>query len=198
MPGREARAPDTAVRLSGRGVTGRVGARSPQAVWLADYSVMLPAMILGGRSLVFLFWPSCPVLVEMGFSLVGALWWNSLLSLLSVGQHSVMIRRPVPGRLAPVIPARHDGAFHADTSGPASTLVALLHSTPWIVDGRRVTQKLGPSPRPTGAGFSPLGGASERYCAWANPAFFARRALRKATEVLCLHRNILGTRAGIQ
>jgi hypothetical protein len=88
---------------------------------------MLLAIMLGGGSMVFFFWPGRPMVVQMGFSPVGALWWNGLLSLLFFSQHSVMIRRSVRGRLATVIPARYDGAFYAITSGLVLTLVALLY-----------------------------------------------------------------------
>jgi protein-S-isoprenylcysteine O-methyltransferase Ste14 len=88
---------------------------------------MLLAIVLGGGSLIFFFWPGRPMLVQMRFSPAGALWWNALLSLLFFTQHSVMIRRSVRGRLAAVVPARYDGAFYAITSGLVLTLVALLY-----------------------------------------------------------------------
>jgi hypothetical protein len=87
---------------------------------------MLLAIVLGGGSLVFFFWPGRPMLLHMRFSPAGALWWDALLSLLFFTQHSVMIRRSVRRRLATVNPARYDGAFYAIASGLVLSLVALL------------------------------------------------------------------------
>jgi len=99
----------------------------PHPTRLADYAVMLLAIVLGGWSLVLFFWPGRPMLMELRLSRAGALWWNALLSLLFFAQHSVMIRRSVRGRLAAVVPARYDGAFYAITSGLVLTFVALLY-----------------------------------------------------------------------
>ncbi len=110
-----ARLPSAAVRL--------------QAVTrIADYSMMVLAIILGGGSLaLFAAWAGRPTLALMHFSPTAALWWNALLSLVFFAQHSVMVRRPVRVRLAALIPARYDGAFYAMTSGITLTLVAVFY-----------------------------------------------------------------------
>jgi len=108
-------------------ITAGGSAPLPQVTRIADYSVMLLAIVLGGGSLVFFFWAGRPMLVQMHLSPAGVLWWNALLSLLFFAQHSVMIRRSIRGRLATVIPARYDGAFYAITSGLVLTLAALLY-----------------------------------------------------------------------
>ncbi len=102
-------------------------ARLPAATRIADYSVMVLAVLLGGGSLVLFAWAGGPMLVAMHFSPTAALWWNAVLSLVFFAQHSVMVRRPVRARLAALIPARYDGAFYAITSGIALTLVAVLY-----------------------------------------------------------------------
>ncbi len=94
---------------------------------IADYLVMLLAVVLGGGSIVFFFWAGRPTIVPLGFSAVGSLWFNALLSLLFFIQHSLMVRRPVRARLARVIPVRYDGAFYAITSGCVLILVAILY-----------------------------------------------------------------------
>lgn len=102
-------------------------ARLPQVTRIADYSVMLLAIVLGGGSLVFFFWAGRPILVQMHLSPAGALWCNAFLSLLFFTQHGVMVRRSVRLRLTRVIPERYDGAFYAITSGLVLMLVALLY-----------------------------------------------------------------------
>lgn len=102
-------------------------ARLPVARRMADYAVMLLAVVFGGGSLVLFAWPDRPVLAPVGLSAAGALWWNAVVSFIFFAQHSIMVRRSVRARLSAVIPARYDGAFYAITSGIALTLVAVLY-----------------------------------------------------------------------
>lgn len=102
-------------------------ARLPVATRIADYSVMVLAVVLGGGSLAFFAWTGRPTLVPMHLSPAAALGWNALLSLVFFAQHSVMVRRSIRARLAAVIPARYDGAFYALTSGLVLTLVTVLY-----------------------------------------------------------------------
>ncbi len=98
----------------------------PVATRIADYTMMILAVVLSGGSIVLFAWDGRPMLVRMGLSPGVALWWNALASMLFFAQHSIMVRRPVRDRLAAVIPARYDGAFYAITSGIALALAALL------------------------------------------------------------------------
>ncbi len=99
----------------------------PATTRIADYAVMVLALVLGGGSLAFFAWAGRPTLVQMHWSPSAALWWNAFLSSLFFAQHSVMVRRSVRARLAAVIPARYDGAFYAITSGLVLTLVVVLY-----------------------------------------------------------------------
>jgi protein-S-isoprenylcysteine O-methyltransferase Ste14 len=100
--------------------------RLPLATRIADYSVVILAVLLGCGSIVLFAWPGRPALFPLALSPAGAIWWNTLVSFVFFVQHSVMVRRSVRRRLALVIPQRYDGAFYAITSGIALAIVAVL------------------------------------------------------------------------
>jgi protein-S-isoprenylcysteine O-methyltransferase Ste14 len=101
--------------------------RLPRATRVADYIVMMLAIVLGGGSIILFGWAGRPSLVHMQLSPIDALMWNAFLSLIFFIQHSVMVRRSIRTRMAVVIPLRYDGAFYAITSGFVLALVTLLY-----------------------------------------------------------------------
>jgi len=94
---------------------------------MADASMMVLAIVLGGGSLALFAWPGWPTLVPLHLSSRTALAWNALLSLIFFLQHSIMVRRPVRARLSAVIPERYDGAFYAITSGLALAFFVVMY-----------------------------------------------------------------------
>ena len=100
--------------------------RLPLATRIADYSVITLAIILGVGSIVLFAWPERPAFLPLGLSPVATAWWNTLVSFVFFGQHSVLVRRPVRARLRVIVPLRYDGAFYAITSGIALAVVAIL------------------------------------------------------------------------
>ncbi len=92
---------------------------------LADYTVMVLAVVCGGGSLVLFFlWPFEAVCLRLGET--GILIWDGLLSIAFFLQHSVMVRAPVRDRLASLLPERYVGALYSIASGVVLALVLLL------------------------------------------------------------------------
>ncbi len=105
---------------------GRPASPGRKASPIADYTVILLAIVLSAGSVSWFAWGGRPTLVSLHLSARGVLWWNAFLSLIFFAQHSLMIRRSVRDRLALLIPDRYDLAFYAITSGVVLAVVAVL------------------------------------------------------------------------
>ncbi|HLF24971.1 MAG TPA: isoprenylcysteine carboxylmethyltransferase family protein [Anaerolineae bacterium] len=95
----------------------------------AAYAVMTGAMVCGsGAALLFAYFLIAgPVTAgRASFSNVERLGWDTLLSLLFFGMHSLMIRRTVRSRLTRLIPEHYYPAVYAIISGIILFLVVLL------------------------------------------------------------------------
>ncbi len=97
----------------------------PNSSRLADYTMMVLAVVCAGGSLVLFFlWPFEAVSLRLNETSI--LIWDGLLSIAFFLQHSVMVRAGVRERLARVLPERHVGALYSIASGVVLALVLLL------------------------------------------------------------------------
>ncbi len=96
---------------------------------LTAYAVMVGAILCGGGAALFFgyFLAIGPVaILRVPLSNAERLGWNTVLSLLFFGVHSVLIRRAVRGRITRLIPEHYYPSVFAIISGIVLFLVVLL------------------------------------------------------------------------
>ena len=114
------------------------------------YLILVVASMVGSFSLLlfgfFLFGDSFTV-VDLGYSRIGVLVWDSLLCLMFFAQHSTMIRKAFRHRLTAIVPHPFQGALYAVASGAVlivivlfwqnteQTLISLQGNSRWVAHG---------------------------------------------------------------
>lgn len=93
------------------------------------YILLTAATALGGFALLlfgaFVFGRSFTV-IDLEFSKLGLLAWDSMLCLIFFVQHSVMVRRSFRRRLSTIVPEPFHGALYTLASGAALTILVLF------------------------------------------------------------------------
>jgi hypothetical protein len=102
-------------------------------VKLLDYAMIALAVVCGIGSIGLLVVVGSSGLVHFGWPEWQVEAWNVFLSLLFFVQHSGMVRRSFRRRLAPMVPARYQGAVYTIASGVALAFVAVFWQPSQIV-----------------------------------------------------------------
>lgn len=96
---------------------------------LVAYLVLVVTSMVGSFSLLlfglFLFGDSFTA-VELGYSRIGVLAWDSLLCLMFFVQHSTMIRKAFRHQLTVIVPRHFHGALYTNASGAVLILLVLF------------------------------------------------------------------------